>query len=74
MSTTAKPIVKTYQNYINGQWVPSSSNETFAVYDPSTEEVIAEVATATARDADEAVKAARAAFDSSGSQYPRTRL
>jgi betaine-aldehyde dehydrogenase len=64
MSTTAKPTVKTYQNYINGQWVGSASNETFAVYDPSTEEVIAQVASATAADVDKAVKAARAAFDS----------
>src|ERR1700756_4542051 len=64
MSTTAKPTVKTYQNYINGQCVGSASNETFAVYDPSTEEVIAQVASATATDVDKAVKAARAAFDS----------
>jgi len=64
MSTTAKPTVKTYQNYINGQWVASSSGETFPVYDPSTEEVIAHAASATAADVDKAVKAARAAFDS----------
>ena len=70
MSTTAKPTVKTYQNYINGQWVTSSSNETFAVYDPSTEEVIAQVASATAADVDKAAKAARAAFDSG--PWPRT--
>src|SRR3974377_1966233 len=64
MSGTAKATVKTYQNYINGQWVSSSANETFPVYDPSTEEVIAHVASATAADVDKAVKAARAAFDS----------
>ena len=64
MSTTAKPTVKTYQNYINGQWVASSSGETFPVFDPSTEEVIAHVASATAADVDKAVHAARAAFDS----------
>ena len=64
MSSTAKATVKTYQNYINGQWVSSSSGETFPVYDPSTEEVIAHVAAATAADVDKAVKAARAAFDS----------
>jgi betaine-aldehyde dehydrogenase len=56
--------VPTYQNYINGKWVNSSSGETFPVYDPSTEEVIAHVASATAHDIDCAVKAARAAFDS----------
>ena len=56
--------MKTYQNYIHGQWVSSSSNETFPVYDPSREEIIAQVASATAADVDKAVKAARAAFDS----------
>src|SRR5246127_3364177 len=64
MSTTVKASVKTYQNYVNGQWAGGSSDETFAVYDPSTEEVIAQVASATATDVDKAVKAARAAFDS----------
>src|SRR6201993_642692 len=64
MSSTAKVTVKTYQNYVNGHWVSGSSNETFPVYDPSTEEVIAQVASATAADVDKAVKAARAAFDS----------
>src|ERR1700739_1367225 len=64
MSSTAKPTVKTYQNYVNGQWVGGSSQGTFPVYDPSTEEVIAQVASATAEDVDNAVKAARAAFDS----------
>jgi betaine-aldehyde dehydrogenase len=56
--------VKTYQNYVNGQWVSSSTGETFPVFDPSTEEVIAHVAAASASDVDKAVKAARAAFDS----------
>src|SRR5208282_5101798 len=70
MSSTAKPTVKIYQNYVNGQWTGSSSNETFPVYDPSTEEVIAQVASANAVDADRAVKAARAAFDSG--PWPQT--
>src|SRR5579862_3202927 len=64
MSSPAKPVVKTYQNYVNGQWVSSSTGKTFPVFDPSTEEVIAHVAEATAADVDKAVKAARAAFDS----------
>ena len=64
MSSPAKPAVKTYQNYVNGQWVTSSSAETFPVFDPSTEEVIAHVASSSAADVDTAVKAARAAFDS----------
>jgi betaine-aldehyde dehydrogenase len=56
--------VKKYQNYIDGKWVDGSGGETFPVYDPSTEEVIAQVASATAGDVDRAVKAARTAFDS----------
>src|SRR5260221_539070 len=64
MSSIAKTVVRSYENYINGQWVRSSSGETFPVYDPSTEEVIANVASGTGADVDSAVKAARAAFDS----------
>jgi len=64
MSSSVKTVVRAYQNYINGQWVKSSSGEMFSVYDPSTEEVIAHVASGAAADVDLAVKAARAAFDS----------
>ena len=64
MSSTAKTSVRTYQNYVNGQWVSSASGETFPVYDPSSEEVIAQVASSGAADVDKAVQAARAAFDS----------
>src|SRR5258708_12251690 len=64
MSSPAKPAVKTYQNYVNGQWTSSSTGATFPVFDPSTEEVIANVAAASASDVDKSVKAARAAFDS----------
>ncbi len=64
MSSPAKPAVKTYQNYVNGQWVSAAGGATFPVYDPSTEEVIAQVAESTAADVDKAVKSARAAFDS----------
>src|SRR6266568_671498 len=64
MSTIAKTSVRTHLNYVNGQWVSSASGETFPVYDPSTEEVIAQVASSNANDVDKAVKAARAAFDS----------
>ena len=64
MSSIAKTSVRTYQNFINGQWGSSASGETFPVYDPSTEEVMAQVASSSAADIDKAVKAARAAFDS----------
>jgi betaine-aldehyde dehydrogenase len=64
MPGSVKAEVRTYQNFIDGQWVAGASGETFPVYDPSTEEVIAQVASSNAADVDRAVKAARAAFDS----------
>jgi len=56
--------------YINGEWVDSDGGAYFPVYDPSTEEVIAEVPDGNSRDIDRAVKAARAAFDSG--PWPQT--
>jgi betaine-aldehyde dehydrogenase len=70
MASTAKLEARAYHNYVNGEWLPSVSGETFPVYDPSTEEVIARVASANAADVDAAVKAARAAFDSG--PWPKT--
>ena len=70
MSSSVKTVVRSYQNYVNGQWVKSASGEMFPVYDPSTEEVIAQVASANSADIDQAVKAARAAFDSG--PWPQT--
>src|SRR6201998_1129278 len=64
MSGTAKTEVRTYRNYVNGQWAPSASGETFPVYDPSTEEVIARVSAANKDEVDAVVKSAREAFDS----------
>src|SRR6202167_2804686 len=55
--------VKTYQMFINGEWVASKTNKIFPVYDPSTEEIIAQVPDANAEDVNRAVAAARAAFD-----------
>ena len=58
-----KTEVKTYQMFINGEWVDSKSRKTFAVYDPSTEEVIAQVPDANADDVNRAVAAAKSAFE-----------
>src|SRR5580658_10777091 len=49
--------------YINGEFVESTGGGWLPVYDPSTEEVIAEVPDGNAADIDKAVTAARAAFD-----------
>jgi len=57
-----------YDAYIGGKWV--SAGKRFPVYDPSTEEVIAEAADCGPSEVDRAVAAARAAFDSGG--WPQT--
>src|SRR5437899_8775775 len=54
---------KTYQMHINGEWVASKSSKTFPVYDPASEEVIAQVPDANADDVNRAVAAAKAAFE-----------
>ncbi len=43
MPRGVKTDVRTYQMYINGDWVDSKSNKTFPVSDPATEETIAQV-------------------------------
>src|SRR6202030_633294 len=63
MPTALATEVKTYQLYINGEWSESKSTKTFPVYDPSTEEIIAQVPDANSDDVNRAVAAARTAFD-----------
>src|ERR1700720_503932 len=58
-----KTDVRTYQLYINGEWVSSKSNKTFPVYDPASEEVIAQAPDANGEDVNRAVAAAKAAFE-----------
>jgi phenylacetaldehyde dehydrogenase len=62
------PAAKSYVSkprklLIDGAWVNAASGKTFPVYDPSTGEVMVQVAEADAADVDKAVKAARKAFD-----------
>lgn len=59
MTATA---VKTYQLYINGEWVDAAGGKTFAVHNPATGEVLAEVADGGGAEAEAAVQAAAAAF------------
>src|SRR5256885_14338836 len=63
MPSGVQTEVKTYQMFINGEWVTSKTNKSFPVYDPSTEEVIAQVPDANADDVKRAVAAAKAAFE-----------
>ncbi len=55
--------VQTYNLFINGEWVPSSSGETFDVINPANRAVVAKVAKGTKEDVDKAVDAASAAFE-----------
>jgi acyl-CoA reductase-like NAD-dependent aldehyde dehydrogenase len=50
---------------IGGKWVPAKSGKTFEVINPANEEVIALVAEGDKEDVNEAVKAARKAFEDS---------
>jgi len=63
MSSSATAQAQRYQMFINGEWVASNTGKTFPVYDPSTEEVIAEVPDSDAKDVDRAVAAAKEAFE-----------
>jgi len=62
--------MKRYRMYINGARVESAGGGWLPVYDPSTEEIIAEVPDGNAADVDRAAKAARAAFESGA--WPQT--
>ncbi|MEM9686583.1 MAG: aldehyde dehydrogenase, partial [Bacteroidota bacterium] len=53
--------IKTYQLFINGQWVSSNSGETLEVINPATEEKVARVQKATAQEAIQALEAAEKA-------------
>jgi aldehyde dehydrogenase (NAD+) len=48
---------------INNRWIPSVSGKTFATVNPSTGEEICQIAEADSADVENAVKAARAAFE-----------
>jgi aldehyde dehydrogenase (NAD+) len=66
MATTAfQPEIKLGPTklLINGKWVNSTSGKTFPTVNPSTGDVITQVAESDAADVDKAVAAARAAFD-----------
>ena len=54
--------VKTYQQFIGGEWVDSASGETLAVENPANGQVIANVQASAVEDVDRAVQAAATAF------------
>ncbi len=62
-----------HQNFIGGRWAPAADGATDEVLNPATGEVLAEVASGGAADADAAVAAARTAFETWGLTTPRER-
>ena len=62
--SSARTRANTYHNYINGQWVPSSSGEWSENRNPAdTRDLIGRFPQSSQDDVDEAVAAARQAFD-----------
>src|ERR1700685_410883 len=59
----AEFIDKPRKMLINGRWVNAASGKTFPTYNPATGEVLAQVAEGDREDINQAVKAARNAFD-----------
>lgn len=57
-------MVKVYLNYVDGKWRRSKKNKTMPVVCPATGKTLAVVQESTERDVDDAVAAARYAFDS----------
>ncbi len=63
-SASPRTTTKTYHNYIGGEWVPSSSGETFENLNPAdTRDVVGRFPLSNAEDVNRAVEAARSAFD-----------
>lgn len=62
---TAEFFAQTHRMLIDGKFVGAASGKTFPVYNPATGEVVTHVPEAEAQDVDQAVRAARRAFDDS---------
>ena len=54
---------RTRRMLIDGKWVEAASGKTFTTYDPATEEPLAEIPAGDKADVDQAVRAARRAFE-----------
>lgn len=63
-ATLSAPTVRLTQNLIDGQWCDAASGQTFEAFNPSTGQVLANVAAGDKEDVDRAVAAAKKAFES----------
>ena len=64
MAILEEPIkeVTTLQNYIDGEWVESKSDQVLDIVNPATQKVISKVPMSTTEEVNEAVRAAKEAF------------
>jgi phenylacetaldehyde dehydrogenase len=62
-AATAAFLRREHRLLIGGKWVSARSGKTREVHDPGTGAVVAQIAEADAQDVDDAVRAARAAFE-----------
>ncbi len=66
--------VKSYRQFIGGEWVDAASGETLAVENPANEQVVARVPASGEEDVDRAVKAASKAFQTWQNSTPQERM
>lgn len=66
-------MIERTAHYIGGQWQPSIGAETIPVVNASTEQIMGSIPAGNAEDADIAVRAARAAFESWSTTSPAQR-
>ena len=66
--------VKSYQQFIGGEWVDAASGETLRVENPANEQAVARVPASGQEDVDRAVKAAATAFESWQKTTPQERM
>jgi betaine-aldehyde dehydrogenase len=71
--TDTLEAVKTFQQFIGGQWVDAASGETLEVINPANDQLIARVPKSASEDVDRAVEAADAAFPAWGAATPGER-
>jgi 1-pyrroline dehydrogenase len=64
---------RTYQQFINGEWVDAASGETLEVVNPANDEVVARVPKSGAEDVDRAANAAAKAFETWSQTTPQDR-
>jgi acyl-CoA reductase-like NAD-dependent aldehyde dehydrogenase len=64
MRSMATTETKTFRNYIGGEWVEASGDETFETRNPATGEVLGVFPKSSLEDVDRAVEAAKEAYES----------